>query len=36
MAPGIYRDKNGELCQLFVTTDGHYMVKYPDGRTVFI
>ena len=36
MKPGMYRDKNGDLVTVFLTVDGHYMLRYADGRRVFV
>lgn len=36
MATGLHRTKTGELVYVSVTVDGHYMIKYSDGRVTFI
>ena len=36
MAPGIHTTKSGENVLVTNTTDGHYMIRYADGRVTFI
>jgi len=36
MKPGTYRTKDGELVTVSITVDGHYMLRYLDGRVTFI
>ncbi len=36
MKPGMYRDKNGELCLVSLTVNGGYRIDYADGRVIFV
>lgn len=36
MAPGIHRTKTGENVLVSITDDGHYLIRYADGRVTVI
>ncbi|ROR76076.1 hypothetical protein SAMN06295974_3776 [Plantibacter flavus] len=36
MTAGMHRTKTGENVLVTITTDGHYMLRYADGRVTFI
>lgn len=36
MAPGIHRTKTGENVLVTLLSDGHYMLRYADGRVTVI
>lgn len=36
MAPGMHTTKTGEIVQVQQTIDGHYIIRYPDGRVTVV
>lgn len=36
MATGMHRTKTGENVFVSITADGHYMIRYADGRITIV
>lgn len=36
MKPGMHTTKTGEIVLVTLTTNGRYMIKYPNGRVTLV